>query len=100
MRKKKFRTNRKEILETIEQNQVVIISGETGSGKSTQIAQFIFNLFAEQGKDCGIICTQPRRISAISIAERVAVEQAEKIGKRIEWRLGIQERKRIYWLLN
>ncbi|CAJ1977459.1 unnamed protein product [Sphenostylis stenocarpa] len=62
------------ILSVISRNQVVIISGETGCGKTTQIPQFILESEIEsvRGAACNIICTQPRRISAMSVSERVA----------------------------
>ncbi|RUS82449.1 hypothetical protein EGW08_009795, partial [Elysia chlorotica] len=70
------------ILQQIQQNQVVLIRGETGCGKTTQVPQFILDqmIKAGQGAHCGIIITQPRRISAVSIAERVAVERSEMLG--------------------
>ncbi|RYQ98886.1 hypothetical protein Ahy_B07g086708 isoform C [Arachis hypogaea] len=69
------------ILSTILRNQVVIISGQTGCGKTTQLPQFILECEIEslQGAACNIICTQPRRISAISVSERVALERGEKL---------------------
>ncbi|XP_003748450.1 ATP-dependent DNA/RNA helicase DHX36 [Galendromus occidentalis] len=74
---------RAEVLRTISENQVTIISGETGSGKTTQVPQFILDQFLEDEtrKSCFIACTQPRRISAISVAERVAEERGELIGE-------------------
>ncbi|KAH3778151.1 ATP-dependent RNA helicase A-like isoform X2 [Dreissena polymorpha] len=70
------------ILQTVASYPVTIIRGETGCGKTTQVPQFILDHMIAQGcgADCGIIITQPRRISAISIAERVAVERAEHLG--------------------
>ena len=60
----------------IRENQVVLISGETGCGKTTQVPQFIMDDAAASGaKQCNIICTQPRRIAALSVAERVASER-------------------------
>lgn len=72
-----------EIIKLIKKNQVVVISGETGCGKTTQVAQFILDdyLLNENGSVCRIFCTQPRRISAISVAERVADERGEDCGK-------------------
>ena len=66
-----------EIVEAITLNDVVILCGETGSGKSTQVPQFLF----EAGfGDSGIIgITQPRRVAATSTAERVGVEMGEPI---------------------
>uniref|UniRef100_A0A4W3H5A9 ATP-dependent DNA/RNA helicase DHX36 n=1 Tax=Callorhinchus milii TaxID=7868 RepID=A0A4W3H5A9_CALMI len=72
----------RELVELINENQVVVISGETGCGKTTQVTQFILDDHIERGVGslCRIACTQPRRISAISIAERVAAERAETCG--------------------
>ncbi|XP_068081354.1 ATP-dependent DNA/RNA helicase DHX36 isoform X2 [Anabrus simplex] len=71
-----------EILQLIEENQVVVISGETGCGKTTQVAQFILDdyIMKNKGSLCHVVCTQPRRISAISVAERVATERDEPCG--------------------
>lgn len=65
--------------------QVIIISGETGCGKTTQVPQFILESEIEslRGAVCSIICTQPRRISAISVSERVASERGEKLGESV-----------------
>ncbi|CAH1795075.1 unnamed protein product [Owenia fusiformis] len=74
--------SKEQLLQAIEKNPVVMIRGETGSGKTTQIPQFILDQYIEQGRgsQCNIIVTQPRRISAVSIAERVAEERAEELG--------------------
>ena len=61
------------VVEKVAQNAITIISGETGCGKSTQIPQFIL----DANPNCKMVVTQPRRISAISIAERVAEEQCQ-----------------------
>nr|XP_022340019.1 ATP-dependent RNA helicase DHX36-like [Crassostrea virginica] len=70
---------RKEIIDLINSNQIIVLSGETGCGKTTQVPQFILDHYIENGlgSSCNVICTQPRRISAISVAERVAVERGE-----------------------
>lgn len=72
----------KELVNLISNHQVTVISGETGCGKTTQVTQFILDSYIEKGKGsaCRIVCTQPRRISAISVAERVAAERAETCG--------------------
>jgi len=67
-----------EVLRTIARNQVVIICGETGCGKSTQVPAFILEYQLSQGKACKIYCTEPRRISAISLARRVSEELGER----------------------
>ncbi|KAK3052761.1 hypothetical protein LTR09_006244 [Extremus antarcticus] len=64
-------------LETIGQNQVTIIVGDTGSGKSTQLPQFLLEHELSHGRQCKIYCTEPRRISALSLAQRVSEELGE-----------------------
>ncbi|XP_067658933.1 ATP-dependent DNA/RNA helicase DHX36-like [Haliotis asinina] len=73
---------REKLMDDIRNNQVVVISGETGCGKTTQVPQFILDDCIEMGigSQCRVICTQPRRISAISVAERVAAERCERCG--------------------
>uniref|UniRef100_A0A8B9GX67 RNA helicase n=1 Tax=Astyanax mexicanus TaxID=7994 RepID=A0A8B9GX67_ASTMX len=74
---------REELVELIEANRVVVVSGETGCGKTTQVTQFILDDYIQRGVGslCRVVCTQPRRISAISVAERVAAERAEAVGE-------------------
>ncbi|KAF4374954.1 hypothetical protein G4B88_004705 [Cannabis sativa] len=68
-----------DILQLLKDNNVLVVCGETGSGKTTQVPQFILDdmINSERGGHCNIICTQPRRIAAISVAERVADERCE-----------------------
>ncbi|XP_016995645.2 dosage compensation regulator mle isoform X2 [Drosophila takahashii] len=76
---------RSEILSAINDNPVVIIRGNTGCGKTTQIAQYILDdyISSGQGGYANIYVTQPRRISAISVAERVARERCEQLGDTV-----------------
>ncbi|KAI9811170.1 MAG: hypothetical protein M1827_005621 [Pycnora praestabilis] len=67
-----------EVLTTIEHNQITIICGETGCGKSTQVPSFLLEYNLSQGKACNVYCTEPRRISAISLARRVSEELGER----------------------
>ncbi|GAO47607.1 hypothetical protein G7K_1807-t1 [Saitoella complicata NRRL Y-17804] len=69
---------REELLNVIRDNQVVIVVGETGSGKTTQLTQFLH----EDGySKFGMIgCTQPRRVAAMSVAKRVSEEMEVKLG--------------------
>ncbi|KAB8345982.1 hypothetical protein FH972_023034 [Carpinus fangiana] len=64
-------------LETVSKNQVTILCGETGCGKSTQMPAFILENELTQGRPCKIYCTEPRRISAITLAQRVSQEMGE-----------------------
>ncbi|KAH6842284.1 P-loop containing nucleoside triphosphate hydrolase protein [Chaetomium sp. MPI-CAGE-AT-0009] len=68
---------RQQVVDIVERNQVVIICGETGCGKSTQVPSFLLEHQLLQGKSCKIYCTEPRRISAISLARRVSEELGE-----------------------
>ena len=71
---------KKDIVETVRNNQVTIISGATGSGKSTQVPQLILDdhLKHGRGSQCRILVSQPRRISAISVAKQVKKERGEE----------------------
>ncbi|XP_061363539.1 DExH-box ATP-dependent RNA helicase DExH7, chloroplastic isoform X2 [Gastrolobium bilobum] len=68
-----------DILQLLKKYDVLVVCGETGSGKTTQVPQFILDDMIESGHggNCNIVCTQPRRIAAISVAERVVDERCE-----------------------
>ncbi|KAK4098376.1 P-loop containing nucleoside triphosphate hydrolase protein [Parathielavia hyrcaniae] len=68
---------RQQVVDIVEREQVVIICGETGCGKSTQVPSFLLEHQLLMGKPCKIYCTEPRRISAISLARRVSEELGE-----------------------
>ncbi|CAA90409.2 ATP-dependent RNA helicase A [Caenorhabditis elegans] len=74
---------RENIVQTVAENRVTLIKGETGCGKSTQVAQFLLESFLENsnGASFNAVVSQPRRISAISLAERVANERGEEVGE-------------------
>ncbi|KAK3674438.1 hypothetical protein LTR78_005524 [Recurvomyces mirabilis] len=67
-------------LDTIARHPVTILVSETGSGKSTQLPAFILESELSQGRHCKVYCTEPRRISAISLANRVSEEMGERKG--------------------
>ena len=71
------------ILDAIRGSQVVLIKGETGCGKTTQVPQYILEdrINHGNGSMTNILVTQPRRISAVSMANRVAEERGEKMGQ-------------------
>ena len=69
---------RQDIVKTVHDNQVVILIGETGSGKSTQVVQYLYDDgFAEHG--C-IVCTQPRKVAAVTLANHVGTEMCIPAG--------------------
>ncbi|KAG6381173.1 hypothetical protein JVT61DRAFT_5574 [Boletus reticuloceps] len=73
----------RELLSHISNNDVTICMAATGSGKTTQVPQFILDDYIDrgQGAHCNIICTQPRRLAALSVADRVAKERGEQVGR-------------------
>ncbi|KAH3677008.1 hypothetical protein WICMUC_001914 [Wickerhamomyces mucosus] len=72
---------RDELLRAIHENQFIVIVGETGSGKTTQLTQYL----NEDGfaRDGIIACTQPRRVAATSVAKRVSEEMGVKLGEEV-----------------
>ncbi|KAJ6340361.1 hypothetical protein OIU77_008173 [Salix suchowensis] len=80
------------LLKAISENQVIVVSGETGCGKTTQLPQYIleYEIEAARGAACSIICTQPRRISAMSVSERVAAERGEKLGESVGYKVRLE----------
>ncbi|QSS50053.1 ATP-dependent RNA helicase DHX8 [Histoplasma capsulatum var. duboisii H88] len=75
----------KAINQAVHSHQVTIISGETGSGKSTQSVQFILDdmIKRDLGSAVNIVCTQPRRISALGLADRVSDERCSSVGDEV-----------------
>mmetsp|Transcript_64659 Transcript_64659/g.145857 ORF Transcript_64659/g.145857 Transcript_64659/m.145857 type:complete len:731 (+) Transcript_64659:124-2316(+) len=78
-----------DLLDKVRLNQSVVVEGETGSGKTTQIPQFLVNAGYAGSKVAGrdslklVACTQPRRVAAMSIARRVAEEMDVQMGKQV-----------------
>jgi len=86
---------RAEVLECIEQGRAAVVSGATGCGKTTQVPQFVFEsaVRAGAGGECSIIITQPRRLSAIAVAERVAAERCERIGDTVGYAIRLESKQ-------
>lgn len=84
---------REDILSKVKGNQVVVVSGATGSGKTTQVPQFLLEEAAENGESISIVCTQPRRIAAMSVAERVAAERCEQIGNTVGYQVKLNAKR-------
>ncbi|KAG5437341.1 hypothetical protein PCANB_000771 [Pneumocystis canis] len=76
---------KEKLLTLIKENPVCIVIGATGSGKTTQLPQFIFEdaILNNNGARCNILCTQPRRIAAISVAQRVCFERNEELRESV-----------------
>jgi len=65
----------------VHDNQVLVVIGETGSGKTTQITQYLAEAgYTTRGK---IGCTQPRRVAAMSVAKRVSEEYGCRLGQEV-----------------
>ncbi|KAF8844041.1 P-loop containing nucleoside triphosphate hydrolase protein [Paxillus ammoniavirescens] len=71
---------REEIITTLGSSQILVLCGETGCGKSTQVPAFILEDHLSRGEPCKIYCTEPRRISAVSLAQRVSRELGDPPG--------------------
>ena len=81
---------KKNILQAVEKNQVIVLIGETGSGKSTQIVQYLYEEgFAESKR---IVCTQPRKVAAITLAEHVSSEMLAELGTIVGYKVGASNR--------
>ncbi|KAI0864201.1 P-loop containing nucleoside triphosphate hydrolase protein [Xylaria cubensis] len=80
---------REDLLRVIRDNQVVIVVGETGSGKTTQLTQFLYE--DGYGKQGMIGCTQPRRVAAMSVAKRVAEEMEVKLGSTVGYAIRFED---------
>ncbi|MBR9985735.1 MAG: ATP-dependent RNA helicase HrpA, partial [Desulfosarcina sp.] len=78
------------IIDSIRNHPVTIISGETGSGKTTQIPKFC--LAAGRGINGKIACTQPRRIAATTVAARIAEELGEDLGGSVGYKIRFQDK--------
>ncbi|KAJ2548124.1 hypothetical protein GGH95_006493, partial [Coemansia sp. RSA 1836] len=80
---------RDELLQVIAENQVTIVVGETGSGKTTQLAQYLdeagYTRFGMIG------CTQPRRVAAMSVAKRVSEEMGVKLGEQVGYAIRFED---------
>lgn len=81
---------KQEIIGAIQNHPVVIISGETGSGKTTQIPKFC--IAAGRGTGGMIGCTQPRRIAAITVAKRIAFELNEPMGQSVGYKIRFDDK--------
>ncbi|KAJ0697803.1 putative RNA helicase [Helianthus annuus] len=80
---------RESLLKAVEDHQVLIIVGETGSGKTTQIPQYLHEAgYTKRGM---IGCTQPRRVAAMSVAARVSQEMGVKLGHEVGYSIRFED---------
>ncbi|KAL7471936.1 hypothetical protein ACHAXS_012245 [Conticribra weissflogii] len=86
---------RQSILDTVRQHPVTILRAETGAGKTTQCPQFLLEeaLLEGRGDRVQILCTQPRRVAAISVAERVAQEMCEPVGNTVGYQIRMESKR-------
>lgn len=79
-----------EIVRAIKKHRAIVVTGDTGSGKTTQIPKMCI----EAGRGiCGLIgCTQPRRVAAITVAHRIADELGEEIGKSVGYKIRFEDK--------
>ena len=80
---------RDQLMTVIRDNKIVVIVGETGSGKTTQLTQYLLeDGYAKEGM---IGCTQPRRVAAVSVAKRVSEEVGCELGKQIGYSIRFED---------
>ena len=81
---------RQQFLDAVAEYQVLIVVGETGSGKTTQLPQFLYEAgYCKNGMKVG--CTQPRRVAAMSVAARVAEEIGVKVGNEVGYAIRFED---------
>jgi pre-mRNA-splicing factor ATP-dependent RNA helicase DHX16 len=81
---------RDQLLAAIDEYQVLVVVGETGSGKTTQLPQYLYEHgFTKDGKKIG--CTQPRRVAAMSVATRVAEEMGVHMGQEVGYSIRFED---------
>lgn len=83
---------REELRLALHSHNVVVIGGETGSGKTTQVPQYVYEFMCEEGRgsSANIVCTQPRRLAATSVALRVAEERDEAVGGTVGFSIRLE----------
>lgn len=78
------------LIQEVHRNDTLVIVGETGSGKTTQIPQFLFNAgFCRDGKAIGV--TQPRRVAAVTVAKRVSEECGVEVGQKVGYSIRFED---------
>ncbi|CCF58684.1 hypothetical protein KAFR_0F00870 [Kazachstania africana CBS 2517] len=83
---------RDKLMKAVKENQVLIVVGETGSGKTTQLPQYLFEDGYTQGNKFQIAVTQPRRVAATSVATRVSDEMNVVLGKEVGYSIRFDDK--------
>uniref|UniRef100_A0A060TCL8 RNA helicase n=1 Tax=Blastobotrys adeninivorans TaxID=409370 RepID=A0A060TCL8_BLAAD len=82
---------REQFLDAVREYQVLIVVGETGSGKTTQLPQYLHEAgYTKNGQKVG--CTQPRRVAAMSVAARVAEEMGSRVGQQVGYSIRFEDK--------
>jgi pre-mRNA-splicing factor ATP-dependent RNA helicase DHX15/PRP43 len=82
---------RNKLIKLVTDNQILVLQGETGSGKTTQVPQFLLEMLP-QGKKKGIAITQPRRVAAMSVAKRVSEELDVELGEEVGYSIRFEDK--------
>ena len=80
--------HKESIVEHIRENRITYIEGQTGCGKSTMVPLFLLEDSESSGEYFKLLITQPRRIAAVTLAERVSGETASNLGDLVGYRIG------------
>ena len=83
-------SHRSSLLAGLASSQVVLVTGDTGSGKTTQVPQFILEEAAGTGQAVRVAVCEPRRLAAVTVAERVAAERGEKVGGTVGYQIRLE----------
>ncbi|XP_071533503.1 ATP-dependent RNA helicase DHX30-like isoform X2 [Panulirus ornatus] len=87
--------HKEDVTTALTEKRILIVAGDTGCGKSTQVPQMIMDQWIEEGRgtECNILVTQPRRISAVSLAKQVAKERGEKVGESVGYHVRLEYKR-------
>ena len=82
---------RDKFFDLLNKNQTIVLVGETGSGKTTQIPQWCVEFAKNLGVKKGVSCTQPRRVAAMSVAQRVSEEMDVILGQEVGYSIRFED---------
>ena len=82
--------HRAALLSAVSNGQVVLVTGDTGSGKTTQVVQYLLEEASLNNETVRMVCCQPRRLTTVTVAERVAAERGEKVGATVGYQIRLE----------